>query len=605
MASDFVPVEGQFDDADEESAQVFVPGQRNIEVHIIENQKVTKLDAKNIANFTYKKSSNGANVGYEDEDDEEEEEDDEDTDSDVPDNDYYRYEDAALGKDMSSTQSGSRIANSSNKTVEKVTNYQPSLKHYRKFEDKINLHKYEPVSVSHSIRNVLDRTERKMEAGRIRVKDKSDRATVEQVLDPRTRMILFKLLNRGIIEEINGCISTGKEANVYHATCKDGKDKAIKIYKTSILTFKDREKYVSGEFRFRHGFCRSNPRKMVRTWAEKEMRNLVRIHKEGVLCPEPYLLRSHVLVMEFIGEEGIPAPLLKDVPITESKARELYLDCILMMRRLYNDCHLVHADLSEFNILYHEGKPYFIDVSQSVEHDHPRALVFLRKDCTNINEYFRKKGVPTLTTKELFDFVVDPTITAENIDDYLDRSMEIASKRSLQDLTNQEKVDDEVFKSAYIPQRLDHVIDHERDIYKIKDHQKASKGPSDKNCSSTGENDVREPLIYETITALKSDLSGPQIKPRLLENAEKRSCEKNDEAQPCSSSSGSESSDESDSDRDYLNAQDDAANGDGTCEGDELKSKFKSGARPRDESPESRRVSWLLRYIYFTPITIA
>ena len=42
-----------------------------------------------------------------------------------------------------------------------------------------------------------------------RVRDKSDRATVEQVMDPRTRMILFKLLNRGFIQEINGCISTG------------------------------------------------------------------------------------------------------------------------------------------------------------------------------------------------------------------------------------------------------------------------------------------------------------------------------------------------------------------------------------------------------------
>lgn len=68
-------------------------------------------------------------------------------------------------------------------------------------------------------------------------------------MDPRTRMILFKLLSNGTIMEINGCISTGKEANVYHATSKLGKDYAIKIYKTSILIFKDRDKYVNGEFR--------------------------------------------------------------------------------------------------------------------------------------------------------------------------------------------------------------------------------------------------------------------------------------------------------------------------------------------------------------------
>lgn len=84
---------------------------------------------------------------------------------------------------------------------------------------------------------------------RIQTKDKHDRATAEQVMDPRTRMILFKLLNRGTITAINGCISTGKEANVYHATGKADEDVAIKIYKTSILVFKDRDKYVSGEFR--------------------------------------------------------------------------------------------------------------------------------------------------------------------------------------------------------------------------------------------------------------------------------------------------------------------------------------------------------------------
>lgn len=68
---------------------------------------------------------------------------------------------------------------------------------------------------------------------RYRGKDKSDRATVEQVMDPRTRMILFKMISRSVFMEVNGCISTGKEANVYHATTKDGSDRAIKV---SVMT---------------------------------------------------------------------------------------------------------------------------------------------------------------------------------------------------------------------------------------------------------------------------------------------------------------------------------------------------------------------------------
>lgn len=63
----------------------------------------------------------------------------------------------------------------------------------------------------------------------------------------------------------------------------------------------DWRRYVSGDFRFRFGYCKSNPRKMVKMWAEKEMRNLARVRAAGIRCPVPLQLRMHVLVMEFIG----------------------------------------------------------------------------------------------------------------------------------------------------------------------------------------------------------------------------------------------------------------------------------------------------------------
>lgn len=36
-------------------------------------------------------------------------------------------------------------------------------------------------------------------------------------MDPRTRLLMFKLVNNGVLEKINGCISTGKESVVFHA----------------------------------------------------------------------------------------------------------------------------------------------------------------------------------------------------------------------------------------------------------------------------------------------------------------------------------------------------------------------------------------------------
>jgi RIO kinase 1 len=130
-------------------------------------------------------------------------------------------------------------------------------------------------------------------------------------------VILSKFLKNEVIDQINGCISTGKEANVYHSFAKDKKEYAIKIYKTSILVFKDRERYVEGEYRFRRGYCKSNPRKMVQVWAEKEFRNLSRIHKSVIRCPEPVCVKSNVLIMEFMGLDGEAAPRLKDAIVED------------------------------------------------------------------------------------------------------------------------------------------------------------------------------------------------------------------------------------------------------------------------------------------------
>jgi len=81
------------------------------------------------------------------------------------------------------------------------------------------------------------------------------------------------------------------------------------------LIFKDRDRYVEGEFRFRRGYCSSNPRKMVTMWAEKELRNLKRM--EGIIpCPVGLLVKSNVLVMDFLGNDMINAPRLKDAAIT-------------------------------------------------------------------------------------------------------------------------------------------------------------------------------------------------------------------------------------------------------------------------------------------------
>ncbi|KAL1954557.1 hypothetical protein VTO42DRAFT_1068 [Malbranchea cinnamomea] len=317
--------------------------------------------------------------------------------------------------------------------------------------------------------------------------DKSDRATSEQVLDPRTRMILLQMINRNIVSEINGCLSTGKEANVYHAlSFPDGDEdsealqRAIKVYKTSILVFKDRDKYVTGEFRFRQGYNKSSNRAMVKVWAEKEMRNLRRIYSAGIPCPEPLYLRLHVLVMGFLGNaKGIPAPRLKDVeledPDAEERWRVHYMELVGYMRTMYHDCRLVHADLSEYNILYHKHKLYIIDVSQSVEHDHPRSLEFLRMDIKNVSDFFRRKGVNVLPERTIFEFITsqDGPRSKDGSNEAMIEALEklfATRKDTEEDNLGQgdNEVETAVFRQQYIPQTLEQVYDVERDVEKLR-----------------------------------------------------------------------------------------------------------------------------------------
>lgn len=117
----------------------------------------------------------------------------------------------------------------------------------------------------------------------------------------------------------------------------------------------------------------------------------------------------------------------------------------------------MHADLSEFNILLQDGQLVIIDVSQAVEHDHPHSFDFLRKDCTNISEFFRKKAVATMTVKELFDFITDQTITESNMEECLERISERIKDRDFDAITAQEQIDEAVWQNTYIPKRLDEV----------------------------------------------------------------------------------------------------------------------------------------------------
>ncbi|MDH3364497.1 MAG: serine protein kinase RIO [Thermoplasmata archaeon] len=239
--------------------------------------------------------------------------------------------------------------------------------------------------------------EQERDSWRMRRKDSDDRKTYDEVFDRQNLMRIYKLFSDGVIDQIDYPISTGKEGNVFRATTSDGTPLALKIYRTSTATFKDMAKYIAGDPRFK-GVSR-NRRKLIMTWSSKEYRNLQRLHDAGVRVPVPVACHCNMIVMEFIGSDSGPAPMMKDVKLDSPVGvAEIILG---HARRAYQKAEIVHGDLSEYNVLMNGDEPVIIDVGQSVLLEHPLADELLVRDMSNIARFFRRYGLSIDVEREL------------------------------------------------------------------------------------------------------------------------------------------------------------------------------------------------------------
>jgi RIO kinase 1 len=231
-------------------------------------------------------------------------------------------------------------------------------------------------------------------------KRSEDYQVIEEVFDKPTLMVIYRFMNDGVIEEIHGVVNAGKEARVYWGKDAQGKELAIKIYLTSSAEFKKGMiPYIEGDPRFAH--VRKDTRSLIYTWAQKEFKNLRRAKEAGVNVPEALAIQKNVLIMEFIGKNGERAPLMKETNLEDSK--KVFKLLLTNLKRLYRKGGLVHADLSEYNIMMWKGKPVIFDVAQSVLVKHPMAEKFLRRDLENLHKYFKRKVPDILSVDEMYE----------------------------------------------------------------------------------------------------------------------------------------------------------------------------------------------------------
>jgi RIO kinase 1 len=259
------------------------------------------------------------------------------------------------------------------------------------------------VSFREKVDNKLDRKQKAYETESLmKTKRSEDQQVIEEVFDRSTLMVIYDFMNKRIIDEIHGVVNAGKEARIYLGKDVDGKDLAIKIYLTSSAEFKKGMlPYIEGDQRFAH--VRRDTRSLIYTWAQKEYKNLQRAYTAGVNVPEPFFVQKNVLIMDFIGKNGVRAPLLKETGVDNPE--RFFKMVMTYVKRLYRKAGLVHADLSEYNIMVWKGKPVIFDVAQSVLVSHPMADTFLVRDIENLHKFFKRQITDMMTVDEMYEKV--------------------------------------------------------------------------------------------------------------------------------------------------------------------------------------------------------
>lgn len=188
------------------------------------------------------------------------------------------------------------------------------------------------------------------------------------------------LVKSNVIEAFGKPLGVGKEADVYDALTPEKKQVAVKFHRLGRISFRQTQR--------KRGYAKEHAGWLFqsRLAAEKEFQGLRLVYPHRVAVPEPIAQNRHVLVMGMI--EGGELAKWKNIRNPAKVLKEILRN----VRRAYLKANVIHADLSEYNIILRPDMHILIiDWPQYVLRDHPNADQFLTRDLTNILTYFRRK----------------------------------------------------------------------------------------------------------------------------------------------------------------------------------------------------------------------
>ena len=190
-------------------------------------------------------------------------------------------------------------------------------------------------------------------------------------------------VDNGLVDEVVAVLGTGKEANVYLGLWK-GSPLALKVYRLHSTPHRKKAKI---------GYAPD----MMGAMAAREFTTLDKAYRAGVPVPTPARRADNMFTMRFLGEDE-KAPLLKEAVLDEPE--QVAEQAIAIVEKLLR-AFIIHGDLSEYNLVYHDGRLFVMDFPQAVDLSSrvDRSAKFesgkdlLLRDLRNLERCFPRYGV--------------------------------------------------------------------------------------------------------------------------------------------------------------------------------------------------------------------